>query len=72
MTTYEFWKDGKCGSFKSIRVKVWDSGFSIKCFGGTKRALVGRPFSEEFMRHDLITFCDNCEKRVVQKEMNPK
>jgi len=62
MTTYEVWKDGKCSTTKAVRVKVWDAGFSIKCFGGTKRALVSRPFDKESLDFDLKTFCDECEK----------
>ena len=51
-------KDGLCGS-KNIRVKVWKSGFSIKCLKG-KRTIVGRPYVQDDLTFDLAIFCDVC------------
>jgi len=61
MTTQQTFKNGKCSAFKPIRVKIWDSGFSIKCFKG-KRTIVARPFYQDFLDMDLISFCDNCKE----------
>ena len=56
---------GKCESFIPIRIKRWDSGFSIKCMKG-KKTIVGRPYCEDTLEYDLKSFCDNC------KEAQPK
>jgi len=61
MTTSQYSKDGKCRHFKPIRVKIWDSGFSIKCVK-SKKTLVGRPFNEYFLYRDLAFFCVGCEQ----------
>lgn len=60
MTTEITFKDGKCG-FRNIRIKRWSLGFSIKCVKG-KKTVVGRPYIEDILRLDLITFCDNCKE----------
>jgi hypothetical protein len=60
MTTEMTFKDGKCG-FKNIRVKVWNSGFSVKCLK-KRKTILGRPFIEDYLRMDLLTFCDNCDE----------
>ena len=61
MSTQQYFKDGKCEGFKPIRVKIWDSGFSIKC-SIRKKTLVGRPFNQDFLNRDLANFCVGCEK----------
>jgi hypothetical protein len=61
MTTEIVFKNGKCGAFKPIRIKRWDSGFSIKCMLG-KKTIVGRPYYEDTLQLDLVTFCDNCKE----------
>jgi hypothetical protein len=61
MTTQQTFKDGKCGHFKPIRVKIWDSGFSIKCMKG-KKTIVGRPYYEDTLEYDLKSFCENCKE----------
>ena len=61
MTTQQTFKNGKCQAVKPIRVKIWDSGFSIKCIKGNK-TIVGRPFYQEYLNMDLVCFCDNCKE----------
>jgi hypothetical protein len=61
MTTVIMFKDGKCAAFKPIRIKHWDSGFSIKCMKG-KKAIVGRPYYEDTLQFGLKTFCENCKE----------
>lgn len=60
MTTETSWIDGKCG-YTRIRVKKWKAGFSIKCWKGQK-TMVGRPFNEDFLKKDLLYWCDNCKE----------
>ena len=60
MTAVQIFKDGKCGDLKPIRLKVWASGYSLKCFKG-KRTSVVRPFDVESLSYDLATFCDRCD-----------
>jgi len=64
MTTQQTFKDGKCVAFKPIRVKIWDSGFSIKCMKG-KKTIVVRPCCEDTLQFDLKSFCENC-KEIAQ------
>jgi hypothetical protein len=59
-TGLEF-KNGKCDAFKPIRIKRWDSGYSIKCMLG-KGTIVVRPYNEDTLEHDLKSFCDNCKE----------
>jgi len=61
MTTEIMFKNGKCESFKAIRIKRWDSGFSIKCMKG-KKTIVGRPYYEDTLQFDLKSFCENCKE----------
>ena len=58
--TTEF-KNGKCDAFKPIRIKRWDSGYSIKCMLG-KGTIVVRPYNEDTLEYDLKSFCDNCKE----------
>jgi hypothetical protein len=59
-TGLEF-KNGKCDAFKPIRIKRWDSGYSIKCMLG-KGTIVVRPYNEDTLEYDLKSFCDNCKE----------
>ena len=70
MSTSETWIIGKCNQ-RRIRVKQWQAGFSIKCSLG-KKTIVGRPNDPEFLKFDLDTFCDNCEKKEKQANESEK
>jgi hypothetical protein len=61
MTTEIVYNEGRCANFKPIRIKRWDSGFSIKCMKG-KKTIVGRPYYEDTLQFDLKSFCDNCKE----------
>ena len=65
MTTEITFKEGKCGT-RNIRVKIWDSGFSVKCLKHL-HTIVGRPYTEKFLRYDLLTFCDDCTDNTRKK-----
>jgi hypothetical protein len=67
MTTETYYKNGKCDAFEPIRIKRWDSGFSIKCMKG-KKTVVGRPYYEDMLRLHLKSFCDNCKIGVLKEE----
>ena len=67
MTTQQTFKDGKCHHYKPIRVKIWNSGFSIKCMKG-KKTIVGRPFHQDSLDYDFASFCDNCEEVKLLEE----
>ena len=67
MTTQQTFKDEKCHHYKPIRVKIWNSGFSIKCMKG-KKTIVGRPFHQDSLDYDFASFCDNCEEVKLLEE----
>jgi hypothetical protein len=64
MTTEIVFKDGQCG-FRNIRIKRWGSGFSIKCMK-RKKTIVVRPYAEDHLQYDLITFCDSCKETKIE------
>jgi len=66
MTTVTTFRKGKCG-LDCIRLKLWDHGFSIKCLKA-KKTIVGRPRIEDYLKYDLITFCENCSVLLLNAE----
>jgi len=63
MSTEETFKDGKCG-FRNIRIKIWQSGFSIKCLK-VRNTIVGRPYTQDNLKYDLTSFCDRCKETKI-------
>lgn len=61
MTTKTDFKAGKCGKPKSIRVKIWKAGFSLKC-SLASRTLVNMPFDQEQLERDFASFCYRCKQ----------